>query len=308
MPTKISVDLQVRLGRLCLKNPVIPASGTFDLEEYILENYDVGQLGALVCKSVTYKKQSGNCPPRLCETPAGLINAVGIPSEGLDAFIEDKLPRYRQLHELVIVSVAGHSIDDYRLITQRLNNETGVSAIELNLSCPNLGNGIPFATNRDLLIKVVKAARDETALPLIVKLSPNVTSISEMAHAAEFAGADIVALINTLTAMSIDVARRKPFMGNIVGGLSGPAVRPIAVRMVWETFKTVKIPIIGMGGIACGNDALEFMLAGASAVAVGTTAFCNPYIYFSIIEEITSYMVKNGFKRPKDLIGIAHNG
>ncbi|MBC7325364.1 MAG: dihydroorotate dehydrogenase, partial [Moorella sp. (in: Bacteria)] len=264
------VDLSVELlPGLQLKNPVMPASGTYDYGG-TANAFDPSQLGAIVTKSVSLVPWTGNEPPRLYETPCGLLNAVGIPSEGVEAFRSKVLPSLRAYDTTLIVSVAGERSEEFARVIKVLEAEEGISAYELNFSCPNLGDGIPFGTNPALLRQALEQARQETARPIIVKLSPNVTDIGLMAREAQEAGADAVALINTITGMAIDVRRQRPVLGNIFGGLSGPAIKPIALRMVWEVAGAVDIPVIGVGGISNASDALEFLLAGARAVQVGT--------------------------------------
>lgn len=300
------VDLTVQLGPLTLKNPVMPASGTFEYSEEQRELFDLARLGAMVAKSVTLKRRPGNPAPRLHEVTAGLLNAVGIPSEGIHHFIEVTLPALAQIDTALIVSIAGDSVEEFATVARMLDPYRGqVSALELNLSCPNLTHGVPFATDEKLMRATVEAVRESTTLPIIAKLSPNVTDIVKMAGIAREAGADIISMINTLIGMAIDVETRRPVLGNVVGGLSGPAIKPVALRMIWETSQSVDIPIIGMGGISNARDAIEFMLAGASAVAVGVASFRNPLVMLEIVNGIESYLAGHGFGSPKEIVGLA---
>ncbi|MDN5344440.1 MAG: dihydroorotate dehydrogenase catalytic subunit [Clostridia bacterium] len=303
MAADLSVEL---LPGLRLKNPVMPASGTYECGSANV--YNPGQLGAIVTKSVAPVPWPGNAPPRLHETTGGLLNAVGIPSEGVVAFREKVLPTLRQYDTALIISVAGETTEEFARVIQALEGEAGISAYELNFSCPNLGDGIPFGTNPDLLYQAVARARQETKRPIIVKLSPNVTDIALMAREAQKAGASAVALINTLTGMAIDVRRRRPVLGNTFGGLSGPAIKPVALRMVWEVAGAVDLPVIGVGGISNTSDALEFLLAGARAIQVGTANFANPLVMPQIINGIASYLEENGFSKITDIIGLARKG
>ncbi|CEP69226.1 Dihydroorotate dehydrogenase, class 1/ 2 [Moorella glycerini] len=289
---------------LKLKNPVMPASGTYDYGGDA-NAFDPSLLGAIVTKSVSAVPRSGNAPPRIHETPCGLLNAVGIPSEGVKAFRRNTLPALKQYNTVLIVSVAGETPADFARVISSLEEENGIGAYELNFSCPNLGDGMPFGTDPELLYLAVKQIRKATSRPLIVKLSPNVADIKLMGRQAQDAGADILTVANTLTGMAIDVLRRRPVLGNIFGGLSGPAIKPVALRMVWEVAGAVSIPVIGVGGIANATDALEFILAGAKAVQVGTANFTNPMVMLEIIEGIRSYMKENGFISLADIVGLA---
>ncbi len=289
---------------LKLKNPVMPASGTYDYGDGA-NAFNPSLLGAIVTKSVSAFPRSGNAPPRIHETPCGILNAVGIPSEGVEAFRRNTLPGLKQYNTALIVSVAGETPEDFAQVISCLEEENGIGAYELNFSCPNLGDGIPFGTNPELLYLAVKQIRKVASRPLIVKLSPNVVDIKLMARQAQDAGADILTVANTLTGMAIDVRRRQPVLGNIFGGLSGPAIKPVALRMVWEVAGAVDIPVIGVGGITDTTDALEFIMAGARAIQVGTANFANPKVMLEIIEGIESYMEENGFTRLADIVGLA---
>lgn len=298
------VKLEVMIGKMRLKNPVTVASGTFGFGSEYERFIDVSRLGALVTKAVTLKPRDGNKPPRICETPSGMLNSIGLQNPGLDSFIKDYLPGMESMGLPVIVNVAGETADEYCRICERLTRDGRVQAVELNLSCPNVDHGgLQFGADPEILADVVKKVRQTTDITLIVKLSPNVTDIRIMARAAESAGADAISLINTLLGMSIDTKTRKPRLSRGFGGLSGPAIRPVAVRMVWEAFRTIKIPIIGMGGILTAADALEFILAGATAVAVGTGNFVNPQATVEIIDGLEKYCSDNKIEDIRAIVG-----
>ncbi len=280
------------------------ASGTFGYGDEYAEFVDLNKLGAIVVKGLSLKPKQGNPPPRIVETPSGMLNAIGLQNIGIDNFIKKKMPFLRECKTKVIANFFGDSINEYVKAAEKLSSVKGIDALEMNISCPNKQAGwIVFGTDPKVTHKVVSAVRNSTKLPLIVKLSPNVTDISHMAMVAEDAGADALSLINTLSGMAIDIQSRRPKLANITGGLSGPAIKPVALRMVWECFKKVNIPIIGMGGIISSDDAIEFMLAGASAVAVGTANFINPSITTDIIRGIRSYMKNEEISSIKDIIG-----
>jgi len=299
----IKTDLSVNLGRLKLKNPVMTASGTFGYGKEYSEFIDLNKLGAIVVKGISLKPMKGNPPPRICETPSGMLNAIGLQNPGLKGFMKDQLPFLKQLKTKVIVNILGNSVDDYVELAERMES-AGVDAVELNVSCPNVKKGgIAFGTEPGAFENLITSVRSKVSLPIITKLSPNVTDIKQFAKIAEDAGSDMISLINTVTGMSIDVRTRRPRIANITGGLSGPAIKPIAVRMVWECFKTVRIPIIGMGGIISPEDAIEFIIAGASAVAVGTANFINPRATIDIINGIKSYLSKESIGSLKELTG-----
>lgn len=285
------MDLSVNIGRLRLKNPVVTASGTFGYGEEYSEFIDLSILGGVVVKGLSLLPKEGNPPPRITETPAGMLNAVGLQNIGIDRFLNEKLPFLRQFDTSVIVNFFGDSIAEYAEAAARLSSADGVHALEMNISCPNKQAGwCVFGTDPKVTFEVVTAVRRSTHLPLIVKLSPNVTDIRVIARAAADAGADALSLINTLTGMAIDIRTRRPVLANITGGLSGPAVKPVALRMVWETYNAVKLPLIGMGGIMNSDDAIEFMLAGASAVAIGTANFIRPAAPFDVLRGIEKFM------------------
>jgi len=297
-------DLRVKLGKLELKNPVLVASGTFGYGEEYAELVDLNKLGGIMTKAVTLRPKEGNPPPRLVEVPCGLLNAIGLENPGLEVFIREKLPFLRKFDTKIIVNIAGEKEDDYLQIAKRLSKENGVDALEVNISCPNVKEGgLSFGTDPKVIYLLVKRLKEVCGLPLILKLTPNVTDIKEVAKAAEEGGADILSLVNTVLAMAVDVDTQRPKLGNIVGGLSGPAIRPIAVRMVWEVSGAVNIPIIGMGGIMKAEDALEFVIAGASAVAVGTANFVDPRTPLKVIEGIGRYLKDKGIDSFASLVG-----
>jgi dihydroorotate dehydrogenase (NAD+) catalytic subunit len=297
------VDLSVEIAGIRMRNPVMTASGTFGYAQEFETYLDLNRLGALVVKTITRLPRPGNPAPRIVETPAGMLNAIGLQNVGVEAFIRDKLPYLRQLSPPLIVNVAGESIEDFRELAKRIGDQEGVAGIELNVSCPNVAGGLDFAVDPRLTYQVVKAARDATRLPIIPKLSPNVTDIRVIAKAAEEAGADALSMINTLVGLAIDVRTRRPKIANVTGGLSGPAIRPVAVRMVWQAAQAVRLPIIGMGGILTGEDAAEFLIAGAAAVAVGTASFLDPTNALHVIEGLEDYCRTQGVREVRVLTG-----
>ncbi|MDO8747788.1 MAG: dihydroorotate dehydrogenase [Candidatus Omnitrophota bacterium] len=310
----MGINLKVKIGKLQLNNPVMVASGTFGYAEEFKDFIDLKKLGAIVTKTITLKPRMGNPPPRTCETPAGLLNSIGLENPGIDKFIQEKLPFLRKIGVPLIVSIASEGdSEEFVSLARRLDKIPEVSAIELNISCPNIkSNQKPETSNQSYKLisqdpnstyEVVKAVRGVTKKALITKLSPNVTDITEIAQAAEAAGTDAVALINTLMGMSIEVKAGRPKIAMGTAGLSGPAIRPVAVRMVWEVYKKVKIPIIGMGGIMDTSSALEFFIAGSSAIAVGTANFINPRTTIEIISGLEKYLARNKIKDIKELIG-----
>jgi dihydroorotate dehydrogenase (NAD+) catalytic subunit len=303
------MDLTVEIGNLKLKNPVITASGTFGYGEEYSEFVDLNRLGAVVVKGLSTHPKEGNPPPRIVETAAGMLNSIGLQNIGIERFIKDKLPFLRRFNTCVIVNFFGDSVEEFVEAAIRLSAAEGIHGLEMNISCPNKQAGwCIFGTDPRVTFEVVNAVRKKTALPLIVKLSPNVTDIALMARTAEDAGADAVSLINTITGMAIDIRTRMPKLGNIAGGLSGPAVKPVAVRMVYEVFKAVKIPVIGMGGIMTAEDAIEFIIAGASAVAVGTANFVRPSATMEILDGIIRYMEEERIETIGSLTGTVHDG
>ena len=301
---KTNVNLCVDLAGIKMKNPIMVASGTFGYGEEYSNFIDLRELGAIVTKSITLLPKAGNLPPRIAETPSGILNAIGLQNVGLEKFISDKMPFLREIGIPIIVSISGEDISEYVEIAQRLNDVPDVAALELNVSCPNVSKGgMLFGSNQQMTHDLVSSVRCATKLPIIAKLSPNVTSIAEIALSAEEAGADALSLINTLLGMAIDVNTRRPKLGNITGGLSGPAIRPIAIRMVWQVFNMVKIPLIGMGGIMTAEDALEFIIAGAKSVSIGTANFVNPMSAVEVISGIREYLKKKGIADVNTLVG-----
>ncbi len=299
------VDMSINLGSLQLKNPVIPASGTFDLYEDSNLPYDTEVLGAVMTKSIFLKKRVGNPPPRICESAAGLINSLGTPGGGIEYLVKKKLPVFRKANQTVIVSIGGNGVEEFKLLAERLDKVEGVAAIELDLSCPNNEDNIIIAIDEFLTEQVVAQVKEVSTKPIIVKLSPNVTDISKIARAAQKGGADILSLINTLSAMAIDIKTKKPVLGNKIGGLSGPAIKPVALKMVWDVARTIDLPIIGIGGISNSEDAIEFLLAGASAVEVGTAALINPLVMLEIIQGIEDYLRQQGYRSIQEIVGLA---
>lgn len=298
--------MRVRIGDLKLRNPVMTASGTFGSGREYGDFVDLERLGALVTKGVSLEPWAGNDSPRMAETPSGMLNSIGLQNPGVEAFCRDDLPRLSALDVPVIVNVPGHTIDEYVGVAVRLDRESAIAALEINISCPNVdAGGMAFGTSCTVAAEVTRAVRAATTKTLIVKLSPNVTSISEIARAVEAEGADAVSLINTLLGMKIDTRTFRPVLARGVGGLSGPAIRPVAVRMVWEVARSVHIPIIGMGGILNGADAAEFMLAGAAAVAVGTANFVDPRATIEVLSGLESLCAARGIGKVTDLIGAA---
>jgi dihydroorotate dehydrogenase (NAD+) catalytic subunit len=298
------MDLSVRVGSLALKNPVIAASGCFGYGVEYADLVDLASLGGVAVKGLFLAEREGHPAPRIVETPAGMLNAIGLQGIGVHRFIEEKLPELRARRATVIVNICGTTLDEYVELARILSDADGVAALELNISCPNIKEGgITFGCSLTGTFDVVSAVRKVTRLPVIPKLTPNVTDIASFARAAEDAGADAVSLVNTFLAMVIDVETRRPKISNIVGGLSGPAIRPIAVRMVYECRQRVKIPIVGMGGIADARDAIEFIIAGASAVQVGTANFVDPYIWPKLIDGIRDYLGRHDLARVSDLVG-----
>ena len=298
------MDLSVRIGTLELKNPLIAASGCFGYGVEYADLVDLSSLGGIAVKGLFLSEREGHPTPRIVETPAGMLNAIGLQGIGVRRFVDEKLPELRARKATVVVNVCGTTLDEYVEVSRILSDSDGVAAIELNISCPNIKEGgIQFGCSLAGTFDVVSAVRKVTRLPVIPKLTPNVTDVSSFARAAEDAGADAVSLVNTFLAMVIDVESRRPKISNVVGGLSGPAIRPIAVRMVWESFKAIKIPIIGMGGIAEAADAVEFMLAGSTAVQVGTANFADPFVWSKILDGLRDYLQRHRIDRAADLIG-----
>jgi len=298
------VDLSVRLGPLALKNPVMVASGTFGYGREFASLVDLNQLGAIVVKGLSLKSAPGNPPPRIVETPCGMLNAIGLANIGIGEFIEERLPWLRTLDTEVIVNIYGHSIDEYGELAKAFKGIEGVSALEVNISCPNVElGGMAFGKDPDVSARVTEKVVKNSDKPVIVKLTPNVTDIRVIAKAVEDAGADAISLINTLAGMSIDIETKRPRLANVYGGLSGPAIRPVALYQVWQAVNAVRIPVVGIGGIMSYSDALEFIIAGATAVQVGTANFVNARASLDILEGIKDYCMKRSIGRISDLIG-----
>lgn len=297
------VDMSVELAGVALKNPVVAASGTFGFGREYGEFFDLSQLGGICCKGLTLHPREGNPAPRIAETPMGILNSVGLQNPGVDAFIAHELPFLRQYDVKVIANISGNTPEEYGVMCEKLS-EAGVDMIEVNISCPNVkAGGLAYGTRPELAAEVTAEAKKHARIPVMVKLSPNVTDITEIARAAADAGADALSLINTLRGMRIDVNTRRPILKMNTGGLSGPAVLPVAVRMVWEVAGAVKLPILGMGGVSKGEDAAQFMLAGASAVAVGTALFADPYAPLKVRDGLAAIAEKQGLSAVRELTG-----
>lgn len=300
----IKPDMSVEFAGLQLRNPVITASGTFGYGEEFAEYVNLEEIGAIITKGLSLKPRAGNPTPRIVETPGGMLNAIGLQNVGIDAFIQKKAPYLRTIATPVIVNLFGNTLDEYGELASRLDRVPEVAGMEVNISCPNVKHGgIVFGTDPTAAYEVVKLVRESTIKPVIVKLSPNVTDIVVMANACQDAGADALSLINTLTGMAIDLQKRRPVLANITGGLSGPAIKPLALRMVWQVAKAVDIPIIGIGGIMSATDALEFILAGATAVQIGTANFLDPSASQTIARDMERYLSDNGISDIRQLIG-----
>ena len=298
------VQLNTKIGSLELKNPVMTASGTFGYGTEYADFMDINRLGAIIVKGTTLKPRQGNPYPRMAETPSGMLNAVGLQNKGVDYFVDHIYPEVRKFQTNVIVNVSGSCIEDYVQCASIINTLDDIPAIELNISCPNVKQGgMAFGVKPESAAQVVSAVRKAYDKTLIVKLSPNVTDITEIARAVEGAGADSVSLINTMLGMAIDAEKRKPILSTITGGMSGPAVKPVALRMVWQTAKAVKIPVIGLGGICSATDAIEFLLAGASAIQIGTANFIDPSVSEKVVAGIQEYLERHGFASVQDIIG-----
>jgi len=298
------INLSVNIAGILMKNPVMVASGTFGYGEEYAKYIDLNKLGAIVVKGLSLTPREGNPPPRIVETSAGMLNSIGLQNIGIDSFVNDKLPFLEKFDTKVIVNFFGDSIDEYCEVAKKVDSVSGIPGLEINISCPNKKEGwLEFGTNPDLAFRVVNAVRKNTRLPLIVKLSPNVTDITVIAKAASDAGADAISLINTLSGMVIDIKTRKPKLANIIGGLSGPAIKPVALKMVWQVAKTIKLPIIGVGGIMTYEDAIEFMIAGASAVQIGTANFIDPASSEKIIDGLKLYCGQNSIKDINEIAG-----
>lgn len=299
----MQVDLGVNIAGLQLKNPVLTASGTFGYGLEFRPFGDLSELGAIVVKGTTLKPRAGNKPQRIVETASGMLNSIGLENPGVEYFLANYLPQLRELGVTTVVNLAGNTVDEYCELAARLQ-QPGIAALELNISCPNVAaGGMAFGTSEAAVHEVVSRVRQHCQLPLIVKLSPNVTDIAGIAQVAEAAGADAISLINTLLGMAVDTRTRRPILGNVVGGLSGPAIKPVALRMVWQVAQAVQVPVIGMGGIMTANDAIEFLLCGASAVQIGVGNFVDPNTAWQVIAGIESYLKQQGLTSVRELIG-----
>jgi len=300
----IKPDMTVEIAGIKMRNPVMTASGTFGYGEEFSAYVDLEEIGAIITKGLSLKPRAGNPTPRIVETPGGMLNAIGLQNVGIDAFITDKVPFLRTVATPVVVNLFGNTLEEYGELAARLDRISEVAGVEVNISCPNVKHGgIVFGTDPKAAYEVVKLVREATIKPLIVKLSPNVTDIVEMASACADAGADALSLINTLTGMAVDLQKRRPVLANITGGLSGPGIKPVALRMVWQVAKAVNLPIIGIGGIMSATDALEFMLVGATAVQIGTANFLDPSAAQTIARDMEQYLADNGIADVKELIG-----
>jgi dihydroorotate dehydrogenase (NAD+) catalytic subunit len=297
------VDLSVSLGRLALRNPVLVASGTFGYARELAGAVDFGRLGGIVPKTVTRRPRAGNPPPRTVETPSGLLNAIGLDNDGVDHFVEHHLPYLRTLPTAIIANVAGETEDDFVELARRVGAAPGVAAVELNLSCPNVSGGLDFATDARATGRVVGRARAACPLPLLAKLTPNVTDVVPIARAAADAGADAVTLVNTFVGMAVDWRRRRPILANITGGLSGPAIKPLALRLVYRVGREVPVPVIGVGGIATLDDVMEFLVAGASAVQLGTVNFYDPTASLRVLDGLPGALAQLGARGVRDVVG-----
>jgi len=297
-------DLKVDIGGLHLQNPVLTASGTFGYAREFEHLVDLNRLGGIIVKGLSLAPTGGNPPPRIAETPCGMLNAIGLENVGIETFVAEKLPFLQTLTPPIIANIYGKLEDEYTRLAARIEDVEAIAGIEVNISCPNVkAGGMAFGVDPQAAFSVVQAVRKQTGKCLIVKLSPNVTDITQIARAAEDAGADCISLINTLTAMSVDIETRRPRLANITGGLSGPAIKPVALRMVWQVAQIAKVPVIGIGGIMSAEDALEFIIAGASAVQVGTANFVNPHATTDIIDGVERFLLEKGIGSVKELVG-----
>jgi dihydroorotate dehydrogenase (NAD+) catalytic subunit len=300
----LNPDLSVRIGKVKFSNPVLVASGTFGYGEEYGSIVDLNKLGGIITKSVTLNPREGNPPPRTCETPSGMLNAIGLTNLGVKRFIREKLPFLRKLRTRIVVNVAGSTVEEYAEVVKKLEGKKGIDLLEINISCPNVKEGgIAFGSKPESAYNCIRAVKKNTTFPVIAKLSPNVSDITEIALAVEEAGADAVSMINTLVGMAIDLEKRRPRLLNITGGLSGPAIKPVALALVWKTAQKTKIPVIGLGGIMNTTDALEFILAGASMIQIGTGNFVDPECSVKIVEGIKEYCQENRIRRIVNLVG-----
>jgi len=299
-------ELSINLGGLIMNNPVAVASGTFGYGREYEDYVDISSIGAIIVKGTTMTPRPGNPSPRIVETPAGMLNSIGLENPGIDAFLNEHLPYLQEHRCTVIANIAGNTVEEYAELAARIEGHKGVGAIELNISCPNVKQGgLQFGTDPELVFQVVNAVKKNSTLPVIPKLSPNVTDIVSIARAAQAGGADALSMINTLMGMAVDIKNRKPLLGNIFGGLSGPAIKPVALRMIYQVYREVKLPILGGGGIMNLNDALEFMMVGASAVSVGTGIFVHPLLAVDIAEGLKEWMQQNNISQLSEIVGVA---
>lgn len=301
------IDISTNLGGIKLDNPVCAASGTFGYGREYEPYVDISKIGAVIVKGTTLEPRTGNPPPRIIETASGMLNAIGLENPGIKEFLNTHLPYLRENNVTIIANIAGNTIEEYAALAEMIEGNDGVAGIELNISCPNVKQGgLQFGTDPQMVYEVVKAVKDKTTLPVMPKLSPNVTDIVEIARASEAGGADALSMINTLMGMAVDINTRKPFLANIFGGLSGPAIKPVALRMIYQVYREVKLPILGGGGIVNYRDALEFLMVGATAISVGTGIFINPQITDEIVSNLLQYMQENNIDTISELIGAAH--
>jgi dihydroorotate dehydrogenase (NAD+) catalytic subunit len=298
-----TIDLAVRLGRLPLSNPIMVASGTFGYAREMAGLVDLARLGAIVPKTITAEPRAGNAPWRTVETPAGMLNSIGLDNDGIVAFIEHHLPYLGGLGVPIVVSIAGHDYDEFVAMAARLDSASGLAAIELNLSCPNVSGGVDFGIDAEMCRRVVAGSRSVCRWPILAKLTPNVADIASIAQGAAAGGADAISVINTCLGMAVDWRRRRPLLGNVMGGLSGPAIKPIALRAVYQVARAVKIPIVGIGGIATIDDVMEFAVAGATAVQIGTANFYNPTVTMNLLDELPAAVEQFGASRFADVVG-----
>jgi dihydroorotate dehydrogenase (NAD+) catalytic subunit len=297
------MDLSVTLGRLHLKNPILVASGTFGYAREMDGVVDFARLGGIIPKTVTRQPRAGNPPPRTVETPSGILNAIGLDNDGIEHFVQHHLPYLRSLPTAIVANIAGKNEDEFVEMAEQLGGETGLAGLELNLSCPNVAGGVDFAIDPEVTHRVVRRVRNACPLPLLAKLTPNVTNVVAIAQAAAEAGADAVSLVNTFVGMAIDWRRRRPILGNVTGGLSGPAIKPLALRMVWQVARQVRVPVVGIGGIATVDDVMEFLVAGASAVQLGTVNFYEPTASQRIVDELPVALSDLGARSVTDVVG-----
>lgn len=305
-PQLSNVQLCVELGRLKLPNPIMTASGTFGYAREMAGLVDLSRLGGIIPKTITLRPRAGNPPPRTCETPAGMLNSIGLDNDGIEQFVARHMPYLASLGPPIVVSIAGKNYDEFTAMSERLDEVPGIAGLELNISCPNVTGGVDFGTSPELCRKVVEGCRRASRLPIVAKLTPNVTDIASVARAAEDGGADAISLINTVLGMAIDWRKRRPVLGNVLGGLSGPAIKPIALRAVYQVRKAVKVPLVGIGGITTIDDAMEFFLAGATAVQVGTASFYRPRAAIELLDALPEALQEAGAKSVGEIVGALH--